>query len=207
MEKKGSKREREILEAAIRVFEKKGFNGATTKEIAQEAGIAEGTIFGYFPSKKDILHQILERVVDTVIPELAVGSLEQVLGESKGRSPEEAIRIVLHNRLNLMIEKSAMMKTVLVEAQYHSDLKQIYKEKVYLPIRHLLEQNIQELITAGIFRPIDVPTAAICSMGIFWSLMIEQTLYADENSAVDIDERISKIIDIVFSGARRVEEK
>jgi len=206
VEKKGSKREREILEAAIRVFEKKGFNGATTKEIAREAGVAEGTIFVYFPSKKDILQQILERVVDTVVPELAVRSLEKVLEESKGGRPEEVLRIVLHNRLNLMRGQSAMMKMVLVEAQYHSDLKQIYKDKVYLPIRHLLEKNIEELISAGIFRPIDVPIAATCLMGIFGILMIEHTLY-DENSDIDIDEKINKIIDIIFSGARGGEGK
>lgn len=39
--------QKKIIDAAIKVFSEKGFEGATTSEIAQEAGVAEGTIFRY----------------------------------------------------------------------------------------------------------------------------------------------------------------
>lgn len=41
-----------ILEAAIDVFAEKGFSAAATSEIAQRAGVAEGTIFRYYRTKK-----------------------------------------------------------------------------------------------------------------------------------------------------------
>lgn len=41
-----------ILEAAIEIFSDKGFSAASTSEIAQKAGVAEGTIFRYYKTKK-----------------------------------------------------------------------------------------------------------------------------------------------------------
>jgi AcrR family transcriptional regulator len=45
---------RRILEAARGRFTESGFEAATTREIAAEAGIAVGTLFNYFPSKEAI---------------------------------------------------------------------------------------------------------------------------------------------------------
>jgi AcrR family transcriptional regulator len=56
--------QKKIIDAAIKVFSEKGFEGATTSEIAQEAGVAEGTIFRHFSTKKGILQGILLQVVD-----------------------------------------------------------------------------------------------------------------------------------------------
>src|SRR5579871_2235981 len=44
----------EILEAARKVFAKRGFSESTVDEIASAAGIAKGTVYLYFPSKRDI---------------------------------------------------------------------------------------------------------------------------------------------------------
>lgn len=49
------KRKTQITKAAIKLFSQKGFTASTTKEIAEQAGISEGTIFRYFKTKKDIL--------------------------------------------------------------------------------------------------------------------------------------------------------
>ena len=40
-----------ILDASLALFSKKGFLGATTKEIAKKAGVAELTLFRHFSSK------------------------------------------------------------------------------------------------------------------------------------------------------------
>jgi TetR/AcrR family fatty acid metabolism transcriptional regulator len=53
-ETKNSKYHR-ILEAAVKVFARKGFGAATVAEVAREAGVADGTIYLYFKSKDDIL--------------------------------------------------------------------------------------------------------------------------------------------------------
>src|SRR5579872_3078072 len=58
-------RRKQILDAATRVFAEKGFHRATIKEIAGKAGIADGTIYTYFPSKDEVLLAVLDRLNET----------------------------------------------------------------------------------------------------------------------------------------------
>ncbi|MBD3362280.1 TetR family transcriptional regulator [Candidatus Dojkabacteria bacterium] len=44
-----------IIKVSIKLFEKKGFNNTSTEEIADEAGVAHGTIFYYFPKRADLV--------------------------------------------------------------------------------------------------------------------------------------------------------
>ena len=56
-----------ILDAALALFQSKGFDATTTKEIARKAKIAEGTVFNYFETKDDIALYFLELEVDHAI--------------------------------------------------------------------------------------------------------------------------------------------
>ena len=47
-------RKQSIIEAAIPLFAKKGFNGTTTRELAEAAGISEALMYKHFPSKKEM---------------------------------------------------------------------------------------------------------------------------------------------------------
>ena len=50
----GTERRAQLIEVAISIFGQRGFRGATTKAIADAAGISEATIFRHFPSKEDL---------------------------------------------------------------------------------------------------------------------------------------------------------
>jgi TetR/AcrR family fatty acid metabolism transcriptional regulator len=58
MSKKKTVRRESIIQAAIEVFSKKDFKNANISEIAQKAGIADGTIYQYFKSKEDLFFSI-----------------------------------------------------------------------------------------------------------------------------------------------------
>ena len=47
-----------ILQSALRLFATQGFEGTTTKDLAQAANVAEGTLFRYFANKKAILVEV-----------------------------------------------------------------------------------------------------------------------------------------------------
>src|SRR5580692_1194158 len=76
----GDKRER-ILEAAVRVFAKKGFHATRVSEVAKAAGVADGTIYLYFKSKDQLLVSLFEdrverllRFLQTELPKIASAS-------------------------------------------------------------------------------------------------------------------------------------
>jgi AcrR family transcriptional regulator len=53
-----------IVTAALGLFQTRGFEATTTREIARKARIAEGTVFNYFKTKEDIALYFFEREVD-----------------------------------------------------------------------------------------------------------------------------------------------
>ena len=57
-------REASILAAATRVFAASGYHGARVSEVAREAGVADGTIYLYFRSKRDLLVGLFEQGFD-----------------------------------------------------------------------------------------------------------------------------------------------
>src|SRR3954466_2627689 len=60
-----------ILDAALEVFAKRGYNGASIDEIAQAAGISKALIYEHFPSKKDLHVSLLERHTQEIFERLA----------------------------------------------------------------------------------------------------------------------------------------
>ena len=60
-------RELQIIRAATKVFARSNYRVAGTADIALEAGIAEPTIYKYFPSKKELFIRILKRVGERIL--------------------------------------------------------------------------------------------------------------------------------------------
>jgi AcrR family transcriptional regulator len=74
-------RERRIVAAARRLFDRKGYADTAMEDIAERAGLAVGTLYNYFPSKDELLLVILRRETDALI-----GAGERVLANP----PEDA---------------------------------------------------------------------------------------------------------------------
>lgn len=67
MRAKSSDKHQRILDAAVKVFARKGFFQSKVAEIAREAGVADGTIYLYFKNKDDLLISIFEVKMEQVI--------------------------------------------------------------------------------------------------------------------------------------------
>jgi AcrR family transcriptional regulator len=65
IEKKEKKR-KSIMQAALKIFSKKGYSPAVLDEVAQEAGIAKGTLYLYFKDKEDLFYSTLMSVIDNL---------------------------------------------------------------------------------------------------------------------------------------------
>ena len=59
-----------LLSAALALFAEKGLQGASTAQIARCAGVASGTLFVYFSTKEDLIHQLFQEVVGRVHGEI-----------------------------------------------------------------------------------------------------------------------------------------
>ncbi len=59
---RGDRRRRQILDAAARVFAERGYHRTTVRDVAREAGIADGTIYLYFTSKQELLLALIAQL-------------------------------------------------------------------------------------------------------------------------------------------------
>src|SRR5918998_5172346 len=79
----------EILDAAQRVFARKGYRGSSITAIIDESGLSAGAIYSYFESKHELFHAVVERTLAMRTLQIATDAGEQ------SRSPGELIRSVL----------------------------------------------------------------------------------------------------------------
>ena len=98
----------EIMNAAIRVFAKRGFGGATLDEVAQEAEFSKGALYLYFTSKEDILYNTLYSMSVTII-----GAFMSTLSGTK--SFREELRDLLIGTAEFSFKNHDYMKVVMAQ--------------------------------------------------------------------------------------------
>lgn len=152
-------RREQIMAAAVKLFARQGFARTTTKEIAQEAGLSEGTIYKYFASKQELL--------SAFIAQAGVETLRPLLEGREGESEAEVIRGFFLDRLTLARRNLPLMKVVLGEALFDEKLAQAFASHVARPIIALLEDFLASRIRAGRLRPMEPRVAAQTLAGLF----------------------------------------
>lgn len=70
--KDAEERRNEILNAADRLFGRKGFDGTSIGDILKEVGIARGTLYYHFESKEQIMDSLIERYGNRLMEKAAI---------------------------------------------------------------------------------------------------------------------------------------
>jgi AcrR family transcriptional regulator len=162
-----SGRQAQILEAALNVFSKKGFDGARTKEIASEAGISEALVFKHFKSKESILDALSGLVIRKIVAPMVLDSVRQVIKSKREAPMEELFGAVLADRLELVRRNQKLMKTFLLEAVRRPSMLKTIKKELLPEIIEVFELAIRPLIDRGdLPSGLDVSMAARTAIGL-----------------------------------------
>jgi AcrR family transcriptional regulator len=187
-------RPRQILEAASRVFGKRGLHRATLDDVAREAGITKGTIYLYFPSKADLFVAMLKAGITAVIP--TVDAVE----EHAAPSLEGGLAAVGRELYRFLSSPAylAMFRTVVSEAaQFPEVAALVYREGV-LTANRRLAAVIQAGIRTGACRGVDPMIAARAFVGMFLVFAVSQRLLGGERIYPIADEAIVKTVTDLF---------
>lgn len=87
-----------ILEAALDVFSRRGFQGASIDAIARRAGISKALIYEHFPSKQDLRAAVLEEHVSELFRRLAESAATDEPGEVRLRAGVDAFLAFVEER-------------------------------------------------------------------------------------------------------------
>ena len=140
-------RRTQILFGAAKVFAEKGYHKATTKEIAQTAGVAEGTIYNYFSNKRELLLAMMELI--------ATQSLKSIIADNPPADPKEFFTMILRDRYQLVEQRGYLIAPIFGEMFSDAELRQEVYRTIAMPIAAHLEKYIQAHIDSGLFRPVN----------------------------------------------------
>jgi AcrR family transcriptional regulator len=118
-----------ILRSAVEVFAEKGYSGTATSEIAQRAGVAEGTIFRHYRTKKDLLYSIVAPFVARLIEPFVLRDLAPIIDHPPATF-EAFIRGLLDNRIAFAEKNIKLIKILLQEVPFHPELREQFLSKV-----------------------------------------------------------------------------
>lgn len=151
-ESKMSEKQKKIVKAAIEMFSEKGFAATSTSEIAKKAGVAEGTIFRHYKTKKELLLSIvMPTVVKYIAPFFAKSFVKEVF-ENEHESFESFVRKLIKNRFDFAKENFHILKIYIQEVFYHEELQgefqQVFLTHVYEKFKDIIIhfQNKGEII-------------------------------------------------------------
>ena len=120
---KSEQRVRDILRVGREVFAERGFEAATTTEIAQRLGVSEATVFTYFRGKRELCMRVIGDWYDEIIAAIENGLPRQA-------SIQEQLRFIVHTHLRLfLIQGTGLCALVLSEGRSkHQDLGEDFKQ-------------------------------------------------------------------------------
>jgi TetR/AcrR family fatty acid metabolism transcriptional regulator len=187
-------RRNQILDAAATVFAEKGFHPTTTKEIAEMAGVSEGTIYNYFTSKSDLLIGLMTRLAE-------VESLNEELVDALQGDVRDFFITVFHHRADSIQQGQEMLKAILPEVMINPDLSKQFTEQFVLQISRLLEQYVQARVEMGHIRPVNVPLTVRAVQGMFIGLIVLRIM-GDEALNAEWEQIPETLATLIFDGLR-----
>ena len=185
-------RREQIVEAATRVFAQKGFSRATTREVAREAGVSEGTIYNYFEDKDALLMAILERLNET--ERRAEDFEEGMATDFRG-----FLREYLQRRMSLMWENREVFRVLLSEMLVNAELRELYLHRVVDPTMRIAEENFRSRMKQGEVRETDAPLAVRSVAGAVLGVLV-LGLLGDEEIGSRLDEASDVLAGLLIHG-------
>jgi AcrR family transcriptional regulator len=196
-----SEKEEKILRSAIKLFSERGFKASTSKEIAREAGVAEGTIFKYFKTKKDILSAILIHLVNLVSEKIILKGIKNIFDEYHDQDIKVILKKIIHDRIKLFDKIFPMAQVILTEAIINKDLRETFYNKIFKNAYGLFNKFYDEMLSRGIVRndiePMIVFRSVMGNIGLF---IAQKKIFGKYFKFDDFGIETEKVIDVILNG-------
>jgi len=186
-----------ILEAAIEVFAEKGYAASSTSEIAQKAGVAEGTIFRHYRTKKELLISIVGPLMTKIIAPFVIRDFGKVL-DAGYDSFESFLRAVIENRIAFLEKHIAVFRIILQELPFQPELQTAFKQLVATQVLTRVRAVVEKLQGEG--KLIQLPPNTVIRLAVstvFGYILTRTFLAPDLDEWDDMREREATIAFIV----------
>ncbi|MEM6991457.1 MAG: TetR/AcrR family transcriptional regulator [Myxococcota bacterium] len=192
---------RRLLEAATAVFADKGYQGATTKQLAKRAGVTEKTLFSHFSSKADLFAAAMGPGLSGM---MGAGVVFRDLADTMAAAGtiEERMAALIGNRLEFAADNTALMKTVIQETllspHFREEMKKHWAANLLPQFRALVDRAI----ATGQLREIPADRVLRTMVSATVGYILTRHVLLPELSWDD-DEEADALVEILLRGLGR----
>lgn len=182
----------QAIKSAAAVFAEKGFHGSSTRDIAENMGIKQGSLYYYFKSKEEALGEVCLYGIEDYVEHMQVIAASEESFESK-------LMATITSHLTSYRERNEALKVYNDERLYLPKEKRKKLKSLGSGYRQLLEGIFEEGVESGVLREsIDCHFAAQAVIGICnaWGDIIVR------DPDLDLFEIIQKCSDLLLNGFR-----
>ena len=183
-----------ILNAARDVVAKKGKRGATTREIADVAGVNEATLFRHFGNKETLLVAVVQHFCGHVV-------LRDVVGTLHGEISEDLLEIgrVFMARLESQMD---VIRWSLVEQDYEEDLFASSAWRPQMAVHEVMVDFMKARVESGELRG-EPKSLAMVFMGVIFMHVLSRKKFPDSIlHRGDPDAALRFYIDVFLNGVK-----
>lgn len=188
--------EEKLVSATFNIIRREGFKGATTKKIANEAGVNEVTVFRKFKNKNNLLEITKDYYIQKFIEKI-----ENVFDFTGDEEIVEYLEKNFNELLNLSDEDFSIIKVAMEEVGEISDKKHLISQ-ITDAILDKFEAYFKLQIEKGTIRDVDARVlGTLCYSMTFQSIVLLRVY----NHVTDVEkENFGKnYIDILFNGIKK----
>ena len=193
------KRHERILDAALRVFARKGYRDAAVDDIALESNTSKGGVYFHFPGKQAIFLALLDR--STARLKAKIRSATALLTDPIERA-DAAMLAVLHTFMN----HRAMARLFMIEAlgagrEFQQRLAEVHEE-----FAAIIRDELDEAVRQGAIEPLDTTVAATAWFGALNEIITSWLLSQEPRN---LDETYNSLRPLLMRGigAAKVEAR
>jgi AcrR family transcriptional regulator len=200
-QRQAAARQKQILKTALKLFAAQGFDATSTRQIAKEAGIAEGLIFHYFPTKASLLTAILE---DRLEGRRAFRTqLRPLLEDADNKPAPEVLRAVASGWLATLRKDEEIIVVLFTTAQTDPEVRAAWQGLIREGTE-LLTGYLAARVEAGELRE-DLPleTAATMFVSSLMIFFLTRRHLPDHEWREHSEAHARELISVWLDGSRR----
>ncbi len=191
-------RPQELLDAALDLFVERGFAATRCEDVALRAGVSKGTLYLYYPSKEDLLKEVIRH---NVINQITEGT--EIIRQFKGPTADLLAQVLRMwwDRIG-ETPASGIIKLMTSEVRNFPEVAQFYVDEVITPSNQMLASVIQRGVDSGEFRGVNVPEAVHALVGPLIFLVLNKHSLGACSATFMLQPKvvIDALIDMVIHG-------